>query len=444
MTTFGARLRALRRAKGLSQQALSGAGVSAGYISLLESGKRSPSAATVAVLAERLGVSVGELMDPAPAARPEVDLQVRVEVNFARLALANGDPRQAVRELSNVPLDEVTASTACDAALVLAQGLEQTGQLDRAVGVLETLADRCRREASWLTLATAATVLAVMYIEAGDVLRSVEVAQAALADVVAAGLEGTDEHVRLGSVVVSCLVERGDLTHATHCVDDLVAVAERAGTPRARGSVYWTAAVVAQERGRLAEAVKLTDRAVALMAEQDNGRDLPRLRLHYSWLLLAHREPRAAEALVQLDRAEADPSLFGSRLDLGTAATFRGRALLALGRVDDAAEHAARALTLLGPSEHVERARALVLLGDVGTAQFHVEMAREAFVEAEQVLGEMSDSRTTARLWHELGNGWRHLGETPRAVAAYDRSFEILGLMPRTGARRRSSAATPH
>jgi transcriptional regulator with XRE-family HTH domain len=442
-TTIGARLRELRQARGLSQQALAGDGISPGYVSLIESGKRTPSASVVARLAERLGVPVAELLgEEDPSARRAADDLARVEVNFARLALANGDPAQAVRGLATLRLDEIDRATAGEAALVLAESLQQTGQLDRAVGVLEALTDRCRREAAWLTLMTGATVLALMYIEAGDVTRSVEVAQLALDDVRAAGLEGTEEHVRLGSVFVSGLIERGDLAYATHCVEELVEVAERVGTPRARGSVYWTAAVVAHERGRLGEAVRLTDRAVALMSEQDNSRDLPRLRLHYSWLLLLHRAPRAAEALTQLDLAEADPAMTGSRLDLGTAATFRGRAHLVLGEVDDAAEHAASALTLLGPSEHVERARALILLGDVGTAQYHLDLALESFGEAEQVLAQMKDSRTTARLWRELGDGLRQLGENQRAVGAYDRSFEILGLVARaTNARAASRLA---
>jgi predicted negative regulator of RcsB-dependent stress response len=72
----------------------------------------------------------------------------------------------------------------------------------------------------------------------------------------------------------------------------------------------------------------------------------------------------------------------------------------------------------------------------VGTAQYHLDLALESFGEAEQVLTQMKDSRTTARLWRELGDGLRQLGESQRAVAAYDRSFEILGLVARaTNAR---------
>ena len=58
MTTIGDRVRQLRTSKGLSQQALTGDGISAGYVSLIESGKRTPSPEVAAKLAQRLGVEV--------------------------------------------------------------------------------------------------------------------------------------------------------------------------------------------------------------------------------------------------------------------------------------------------------------------------------------------------------------------------------------------------
>lgn len=431
MTTIGTQVRDLRQSKGLTQQSLAGNGISAGYISLIESGKRTPSTEITQRLAERLGVPVDRLTD---AGRPLASDHARLEANFARLSLANGDPADAVRVLSSVRFDELDSGTACDAALVLAESLQETGDLDSAVGVLEDLVVRCRHERSWLIMASAAMSLAAMYLESGDISRSVETAQLALADVEAAGLEGTDEHIRLGSVLVWALVEGGDLLFAARRVEQFIEVADRLGSTRARGSVYWNAALVAQERGRVADAIKLTDRAVAMLGEQDAGRDLPRLRMSYARLLLIHSTPRAVEALRQLDRAESDPALLGSRLDLGTAATYRGRAHLLLGELDDAAQHAARALTLLGPSEHVERASALLLLGDVGAAQRDVDLTQEAYREAERVLTGMRPSRQVARLWRELGDAVRELGELDRAMAAYDRSFTMLGLAPRPSA----------
>ncbi len=401
------RVREIRTSKGLSQQSLAGDGISAGYVSLIESGKRTPSRATAERLAERLGVPVEQLVQDD---RPPASEHARLEANFARLALANGNPAEAVRCLGAIRFHELDSRTAGDASLVLAEALHETGDLDRAVGVLEALMERSRREQSWLVLASAATALTAMYIESGDTARGAATAEQALAEIRSAGLEGTDDHIRLGSTYVWALVEGGDLLFAARRAEELVDVAERLGSLRARGSIYWNAAVVAHERGRVADAIRLTDRAVAMLGEQDEGRDLPRLRMHYAWVLLNHPDPRAAEALRQLDRAEAEDALAGSKLDRGSVATLRGRAYLLLGELDTAAEQAAMALTLLGASAHIDRLSALMLLGDVEVVRQDREVALECYREAAQVLGPMAPSRAVARLWRELGDSWRSVG----------------------------------
>ncbi|WP_432194840.1 helix-turn-helix domain-containing protein [Streptomyces sp. bgisy027] len=58
---FGRRMRELRLRAGMSQAELAAPGLSASYVSLLESGKREPSPEVVAVLAEKLGVTARSL-----------------------------------------------------------------------------------------------------------------------------------------------------------------------------------------------------------------------------------------------------------------------------------------------------------------------------------------------------------------------------------------------
>ena len=62
MSTIGTRIRDLRVSKGMTQTALSGNGISSGYVSLIESGKRTPSDRMVREIADRLGVSVEEIL----------------------------------------------------------------------------------------------------------------------------------------------------------------------------------------------------------------------------------------------------------------------------------------------------------------------------------------------------------------------------------------------
>jgi len=62
LASLGAALADIRRERGLTQEALSlSTGVHRNYIGGIERGERSPTVATVAVLAEALGVSLAEL-----------------------------------------------------------------------------------------------------------------------------------------------------------------------------------------------------------------------------------------------------------------------------------------------------------------------------------------------------------------------------------------------
>ena len=75
--SFGARIKELRAATGLSQEAFADrAGFARSYMSRLERGKANPSIDAVAVLAVALGVSVPDLFTSAPVTRkkrpPEV------------------------------------------------------------------------------------------------------------------------------------------------------------------------------------------------------------------------------------------------------------------------------------------------------------------------------------------------------------------------------------
>ena len=62
IATFGARLRELRQAQGLSQEEVAHrAGVHVTYLSGIERGKRNPSLKNIRRVAMALGVGVGEL-----------------------------------------------------------------------------------------------------------------------------------------------------------------------------------------------------------------------------------------------------------------------------------------------------------------------------------------------------------------------------------------------
>src|SRR4051794_12416446 len=97
--SLGERVRERRVALGLSQEELAGSTLTGAYVSLIETGKRNPTATTIAYLAEVLGCSPRFLTDG-------VDEGVQRELHLARqhaeLALAAGDTDEAERAFATL------------------------------------------------------------------------------------------------------------------------------------------------------------------------------------------------------------------------------------------------------------------------------------------------------------------------------------------------------
>jgi len=425
METLGARLRRLREEAGLSQAGLGSGHLSTSYVSLIESGRRVPSARALEHLAERLGTTVAHLRDGI--ATDQVS-QVRLEVDLAQLDAVRGEPRRAVERLSALDQDVLPQDVRAQVQLAMGRALRASGDLEAASSLLEDLVTTARRAGLALVHAEAATLLLVTYLEAGDLHRAVDVGEQALAVAEEAGIEGTDEQVRLASSLVWACVARGDLLYAQHRAEAALAVAERSGSRRARGSVYWNAAIVAEGRGDVSEAHRLTTRALALLGEDTEGLDVSRLRLHLGWLLLRGDAPDPEAALEQLARAQAGLEVAQSVPDLAGVEVERGRAHLMAGRLDDAETAARRALEILGEGPRAEAAHARLVLGDVQEARGDVPGALATYRDAVAALSLMGAGRQAAQAMRGLGDRLLRCGDAQAAARAYAGALSEAGI----------------
>jgi len=425
--TVGARLRAARRTAGLSQGDLAGADLSASYVSLLESGHRNASPAILAVLAGRLGCTVDHLsigQDPEQADR------LRLAVSYAELALRNGEPRDA--------LDQLTALTAAHPDLpaddllrvrrLRAQVLEALGELEEALREIEhlrTLAKEARRYDEHLRL----TVDAVRcYQEAGDVGYALDVGETALATVTDWGLSGTDTHAELASSVLGAYYERGDLVRARLMAAEVLRVVGEAGSPQARAAVYWNASLLAEQRDDLPAALMLAERALAVYAEGDDVRALARLRVAYGWLLLRCMPARLEDARRELNTGRAALVDVGSEVDVAYCDTELSRCELLLGRPGYALSLADAALARLGPQPRLERADTTLVRSRALLALDRRDEAVAAYREAAATLSGLDLSRHAASAWRELADAFAELGLLKDATLAYQQALTDAGV----------------
>ena len=232
MTTIADRVREARVAAGLSQTSLAGSAFSPSYISLIEAGHREPTDSALAVLATRLGTTLEYLKHGEDGPN---EARTRLEIDYAKLDMTQGDAAGARRRLESLDLEIVSPTVRVDALTTLAHAFEVLGDLEASVAILEPLLADSRARTHHVESAKLANALVASYLEAGDLHRSVEVGERTLDELEAADLSGTDEHLRLASTVLWAYVERGDLLYATHRAAELVRLAESLGTPaRAR------------------------------------------------------------------------------------------------------------------------------------------------------------------------------------------------------------------
>ena len=419
---LGRRLRAARVAAGLTQTDAGGPELSTAYVSRIEAGARRPSARALQTLAVRVGTTPADLLR-SPEDDPALT-ELRLHLDYAELALETGEASEAEAQTATVLEQLPTDSPLRERAMFLrGRALEATGRLTQAVAVLEEVASGEGAHALRSTIALCRCLR-----ESGELDRAIDEGDAALARLRGTPLFGTDESIQLVATVASCYFESGDVTTAARLCREAVATAEQLGSATARASAYWNASIVESHRGRVDSAVFQAQRALSLLGEGRDARNLARLRGQLGILQLRSVPPAVAEALATLLQAEADMrESSAAAADLGWVRAALARAHLLDGDLQAATTVAeeARASQADMPLAHAEAA---AVLGQVAVLDGDTSRARALCAEAAQLLSAAGADRATAQVWYELAMCLEQAGATTEALDAYRRAAASTGL----------------
>jgi len=436
VATFGKRLRELRQQAGLSQSDLAGEELSASYVSLLEADKRTPSHDVVQLLSARLGCSGSMLLDGQASDR---DQRIELEMAYAKLAIEHGESLDARNRLHRLLAEDgVPLRVRDEATLLLGTAHERLSEYGQAVRVLHPLLDRAEAGLSTDLLIQVSMVLCRCYIDSGDVHRAADVGERALAAARAQGLGGTSEFFRLAATVMGAHIDLGDLLHARIWAESLIREAEDSGQAAGQAALYWNSAIVAELEGRLDEAVRLSERALARLSELDNLRDYAKVRLASAAILLLLEEPDVEHANRLLDGCLPDLRDLGSNFDLGEWNHAKSAVLLHQGDASGAEGRARQALDLLGDSSPCEPAIAWLRLQDALMAQGRSEEAAECRRQAAAKLDLAGNGRASALLWRDLAERMQDAGEAVEALDAYRKALSASGVRDRGQATRQA------
>ena len=123
--SLGARIRKLRRERGVSLAKIGGGDFTRAFLSQVELGRAQPSLRVLRVIADRLGTHVDYLLE---GRSPELDRELALE--RARVLLLRGEPKRALLSLRG--LDAAAWPVGTDAHLCEAEALMGLGQEARA------------------------------------------------------------------------------------------------------------------------------------------------------------------------------------------------------------------------------------------------------------------------------------------------------------------------
>lgn len=425
---LGRRLRDARISAGLTQTELADGSASTAYVSRIESGQRRPTPRLLEALARRAGVEPETLL---AGIAPDLRGALRLELDYAELEVRAGDGAAALARAQRV-LDQLHAADdetlAGEAHLVRAYALESVGRLDDAITTLEDIVGG-EPGVTWLR---ASVYLTRCYRESGDLSRAIDTGTAAMRRLEELGLAGTEEAIELAVTTASAYFESGDVRHAVRMCRRASERAEAQGSSRARAAAYWNASIMESAQGRVAAAIPLARRAVALMEGAHEHLSTAMLHTTLGEFLLALDPPEVEQATALLTQArEAMAWSEAGAVERSDNAVTLAHARFLGGDPDAARDLLEQVLLEIGDGAPLLRARALVLSGRMAGVEGDTDAARAHYTAAIRTLSAVGADRGAAQLWFDLGALLDEAGQHEEARDAYRRAAISTGLTAR-------------
>ncbi|MFJ2028058.1 helix-turn-helix domain-containing protein [Streptosporangium sp. NPDC087985] len=432
--TIGDRVRGLRLSRRMSQAQLAGPDLSDSYVSLIESGKRTPTLVVARLLAERLGCTTEFLLH---GIEPRQRIDTELGLRYAELELQHGDPYTAGERFSEIAkiAGEENAILSAHARLGRARALESQGRIGPAVEAFERLRREAATHPERLADLPLTVALSRCYQHAGDALRAHDLATQALTQVNRLALNEGTVAVDLAASLMESETARVPDSPGLAYVRHVLSVN---GVPAAVNRIIeirtlWEASITAAEGEDSALAVHLADDAIAAGRPAQMALRLARVATDWSRLTASLGTESLDEANKLTTAASRVFGTFPDRVhDYAKSLVVLASVQLGSGNPDGAAGLAGSALAALDGRSGVTAATARLVLARVtlalgeGDVMAILRGVRELLDSSMPVISGLD--RESARVWRELGDLYGRIGAGKEQVSAYRKALEAAGV----------------
>jgi len=187
--------------------------------------------------------------------------------------------------------------------------------------------------------------------------------------------------------------------------------------------------VMESSAGHQDHALRLAERALALLGEGSDVRNLARLRTQVGAMMLRVDPPNPAEAQQLLERAREEFAASSVGLvDRARCDVNLAMARLLQGDPGSAQQLAEAALTEVTDAAPLFAANAHIVLGRIHMASDDRPAAREQYQAAAAALTGIGSDRAVAQTWFELATLLEHVGDSDGSRDAYRNAAAATGL----------------
>jgi tetratricopeptide (TPR) repeat protein len=408
----GRRLREARERAGLSQRQLSFPGCSPAYISRIEAGDRIPSLQLLREMGRRLGVSedylaTGKERDDEASALIEAEIALRL------------DEPEVARKLYAEALDRATTKDERAQALAgLGQIAFRTGKPREAIARFE------EARVLWHNGLASHPGTADTLGRAYAMVDQLEPATAIFRESLSAAEEQDDpaETIRFAVLLANAYIDLDNFTAAEELLERTVRLAPDSKDPIFRARVYWSHSRLHALQGDSVLAARYARKALNLLELTEHTYYTARAHQLLAHIELDRKHPEDALGLIEKGLALLGES--GNPLDQALFRLEEARALMQLGRREEAASIAMEASAHLADGSPHDAGRGYMLIADVFEELGDSAKARELYELAAEVL-EAIPGRYLSEAYQKLARLLEAEGQKDEALSVLKKAVAV-------------------